>query len=374
MRDLTADLVVFVGLLRRAGLTVATGQVEAFVRAAEAFAPVDRDDVYWSGRLTLVAHHHDLAVYDRVFGAFWRDQPLSAATHQPEPAEAADDVASGVVDGDSRVPDGSETGAGAEPDVVGAVASAAERLRHRRFADATADELRALRALMTRMPVSLPRRRRRRTETVRRGRRPDLRRTFRTILQTDGELIERAWRQRRTEPRPLVLALDVSGSMAGYSRALLQVAHAVRSSVGEIEVFCFGTRLTRVTDDLERRDPDAALAAAAESVVDWDGGTQIGGALAALNREWGRRGVLRGAVVVICSDGLERGDPELLGEEVGRLSRFAHRVVWVNPLKGGRDYEPVQRGMRAALPHVDHFLSGHDLASLDELGEVLGAL
>ncbi|MDX1619373.1 MAG: VWA domain-containing protein [Nitriliruptorales bacterium] len=373
MRDVTRDLVVFAGFLRRAGVSVATGQVEAFVRAVGALSPPAVDDVYWAGRLTLVVRHTDLPIYERVFGAFWSQEDAVSAVDSDEGTDTVLEIEA-EVDPEGYQPPGPHEDAEEAADVVGAVASASERLRHRRFDQATDEELRLLRDLMAQIPVSVPERRLRRTTPVPRGRRPDLRRTFRKVLQTDGELIERAWRHRRTRRRPLVLVLDVSGSMAGYSRALLQFAHAVGTSVGSIEVFCFGTRLTRITDDLDPRDPDATLAAAAKRVVDWDGGTHIGASLATLNRTWGRRGKLRGAVVVICSDGLERGDPDLVAEEVARLRRFAHRLVWVNPLKGGRDYQPIQRGMRAALPHVDHFLSGHDLASLDALGEVLTSL
>ena len=228
--------------------------------------------------------------------------------------------------------------------------------------------------LMARIPLSVPHRVTRRTEHAARGRHPDLRRSVRAAIQTDGELIHRAWRRRRRTPRPLVLVLDVSGSMTGYARALLQFAYAARRQPGRVEVFCFGTRLTRITKELAGRDPDRALASAAARVADWDGGTSIGASLATLNRVHGRQGLLRGAVVVVCSDGLERGDPDQLRAETARLHRFAHSLVWVNPLSASERYEPVQRGMRAALPHVDRLVSGHDLASLDELARVLAAL
>jgi uncharacterized protein len=185
-------------------------------------------------------------------------------------------------------------------------------------------------------------------------------------------LLGRSWRARRPRPRRLVLLLDVSGSMAGYSRALLQFAHsAARAQAIPTEVFCFGTRLTRVTVALRDRRPDDALARAAATVVDWEGGTRIGDAIRAFVRDWGRRGMARGAVVVICSDGLERGDPGALAAEMEKLSRLAHRVVWVNPLKGDPRYQPLARGMAAALPFVDVFVSGHDLASLEVLSDLL---
>ncbi|MGH3440528.1 MAG: vWA domain-containing protein [Nitriliruptorales bacterium] len=367
-RDARPDLLGLVHLLRRAGLDVPTGQVLVLDRAAAALAPVDVVDLYWAGRATLISHHEDLPAYDAVFRALFvggsvADLDEGLPEPQPEPAPAP-------VGPEGRGQDG-----GDEPQSdVGAVASEVELLRHRRFDEATEEELRAMRRLMERMSLAVPHRRTRRTEPVRRGRKPDLRRSLRHAMQTDGEIVRRAWRHRRSRPRPVVLVVDVSGSMAGYARALLQFAFTARRQPGRVEVFCFGTRLTRVTEDLSDRDPDRALRSASRRVVDWDGGTRIGSSLATLNRVHGRRGLLRGAVVVICSDGLERGDPEVLEAEMARLARFAHRLVWVNPLKGHAGYEPVQRGMRAALPHVDGFVSGHDLASLDGLSEMLAAL
>ena len=192
-------------------------------------------------------------------------------------------------------------------------------------------------------------------------------------MRSGGEVIEPSWRTRRERPRRLILLLDVSGSMAEYSRALLQFAYSAGRG-SQVETFCFATRLSRVTDVLARRDPDIALAQASEAVVDWDGGTRIGDALGEFTREWGRRGLARGAIVVICSDGLERGDPEALAAEMERLRRLTHRIVWVNPLKGDPAYEPLARGMRAALPYIDVFVPGHDLASLEALAQLLPAL
>lgn len=368
MRDVAPDLVAFTHLLRGAGLRLGTGQVVAFVEASATLAPTDLDDLYWAGRATLATHQADVPAYDRVFRAFFRGA-TPHVTVEGLDADADDaDVDVAPAERRERSDDGDDEA------MIGAVASEAERLHHRRFDMATAAELAAMRRLMARIPVDVPRRRTRRSEAVHRGRRPDLRRTVRRAIQTDGELIRRAWRARRRRPRPLVLLLDVSGSMAGYSRALLQFAFSARVTRGTLEVFCFGTRLTRVTEDLDRRNVDAALSAAAERVLDWDGGTMIGRSIATLNRVWGRRGTLRGAIVVICSDGLERGDPEELDAAMARLARYAHRVVWVNPLKGDPRYAPIQRGMRAALPHVDRLVSGHDLASLHHLADVLGAL
>ncbi|MPZ71706.1 MAG: VWA domain-containing protein [Nitriliruptorales bacterium] len=365
MDDTRPALLALVHLLRRAGVTVPTGQVLSFIDAAGALAPVDAIDLYYAGRSTLISHAADLPVYDAVFRALFIGGELAEANttalveqHVPAPAD----------------PDGGAAGDDDAPVGVGAVASEVELLRHRRFDQATVAELQAMRLLMAHITLSVPHRLTRRTQPVRRGRTPDLRRSLRGAIRTDGEMVRRAWRRRRSRPRPLVLVLDVSGSMAGYSRALLQFAFVARRPGGDVEVFAFGTRLTRITRDLAGRDVDRALAAAAERVADWEGGTRIGDSLATLNREHGRLGVLRGAVIVICSDGLERGDPEVLRAEMARLARFAHRVVWVNPLKGDSRYEPVQRGMAAALPSVDRLVAGHDLASLEEVGAVLAEL
>jgi uncharacterized protein len=199
-----------------------------------------------------------------------------------------------------------------------------------------------------------------------------MRRTLRRSLRTQGEPFHRAWRERGSRTRPLVLILDISGSMSPYSRALLQFAYAAMAAGRRVEVFCFGTRLTRVTRLLRTKDPDRALHEIGRLVEDWEGGTRIGESLKGLLDLWSQRAALRGSVVVLCSDGLERGEPEVLRAQMARLRRLAHRVVWVNPLKGSPRYEPLARGMAAALPSIDVFLAGHNVESLEELGQVLG--
>lgn len=202
-----------------------------------------------------------------------------------------------------------------------------------------------------------------------------MRRVARAAMRSQGAPPELLWRRRRRKARPLVLILDVSGSMADYSRALLQFAYSTRQAAAKVEVFCFGTRLTRVTKALERRRVDDALDEAARAVFDWEGGTRIGGAVDAFVKGWGRKGMSRGAVVVICSDGLDRGDPALLARAMEQLSRVSHKIVWLNPHKGAdRDFIPSTLGMMVAAPHVDLLMSGHDLASLEELAERLPEL
>jgi uncharacterized protein with von Willebrand factor type A (vWA) domain len=258
-----------------------------------------------------------------------------------------------------------------DPQVRPAAWSEAELLLDKDFAEYSDAERALARVVVAQLARRGPTRRSRRLRAARRrGVRPDLQRTLRASLRWGGEPLERRWREPARKPRKLVLVCDVSGSMEPYARVLLQYLHAAVATHRRVEAFAFGTRLTRLTRELAVRDPDRALARAAEAVQDWSGGTRIGHALAALNREHGRR-LGRGAVVVILSDGWDRGEPELLADEMARLRRSAHRVVWLNPLKAGPGYEPLARGMAAALPHTDHFLAGNSLASLAELAMIL---
>jgi uncharacterized protein len=261
----------------------------------------------------------------------------------------------------------------ARPDALRVGWSATEVLRHRDFAAMTPEEFARARALMTQLATVRPRRRSRRLRAHPRGRALDLRRLARRSLATGGEPIARSFRRRIEVSRRLVVLCDISGSMEAYTRGLLLFMHAVVGA-GRVEVFAFGTRLTRLTRELRTRDPEQALDAAAASVVDWASGTLIGASLKRFNDEWGRRALSRGAVVVIVSDGWERQDAALLGREMGRLARSAYAVVWVSPLKGKLDYEPLSAGIRAALPHVDRFLPGHNLASLEDLADALAAI
>ncbi len=251
------------------------------------------------------------------------------------------------------------------------VASAVEVLRDKSFADLTEEERLRVAHVIRRLTISAPARKTRRLRSAPTGPRFDLRRTLRRSLRTEGEPFRRAWRDRGTRTRPLVLILDVSGSMAPYSRALMQFAFAAMAAGRKVEVFCFGTRLTRVTRTLRTKDPDRALHEVGKLVADWEGGTKIGASLKQMLDQWSQRAALRGSIAVICSDGLERGEPEVLRQQMARLRRLVHRVVWVNPLKGSPRYEPLARGMAAALPSIDVFLPGHNLESLEELSTVL---
>jgi uncharacterized protein with von Willebrand factor type A (vWA) domain len=372
-------LVGFGRALRHEGVAVGSGQVLTFCQASARLDPTDLVDLYWSGRACLVTRQLDVAAYDRVFRAYF----LGARTELNEFLRLKA-KASPEADSMLEILPGDESGEERpEEEHLGLMASTIETLRHKRFDDCTPEELEAVRKLMTRFRLRPPKRKTRRTRPGSCHRYPDLRRTIRQGLRTQGEMVEQCWRDRRVRRRKIVLILDVSGSMTEYSRALLQFAHsAARVSAGpsgrlfgRVEVFCFGTHLTRITEAIGKRDPDHALAEASRAVVDWEGGTKIGASLDLFVRSWGRRGMCRGAIVVICSDGLERGHPELLATAMERLARLSHRIVWMNPLKGDNaDFRPRTVGMLAALPFVDVLLSGHDLSSLEELAECLPAL
>lgn len=362
-------LVGFGRALRTSGVVVGAGQMIRFARAVARLDPCDPLDLYWAGRACLLCRRADLPVYEREFRSYFfghmeRGRVRVVGTPPPQVRR----VALPGADREDWSGPGQERPRSGE---IGRIASDVERLRRKDFSECSEEELRALRQLMEELPLAIPLRSSRRARPASRGRQPDLRRTIRRSLRTEGELLRRSWRRRRLRRRRLVLFLDVSGSMAGYSRALLQFAHSASQGTRNVEVFCFGTRLTRLTDAMRRRDPDRALAEAAETVVDWEGGTRIGDSLHEFHRTWGRRSIARGAVILICSDGFERGEPSVLASQMARLARMAHVIVWVNPLKGDPRYEPLAGGMRAALPFVDLLVSGHNLASLEDLSSLL---
>ena len=364
-------LVAFARELRAERLVVGTGDVLTYCSAMTPLDPSDLVDLYWAGRVTLVSRSEDIATYDRVFRRFFLDQDAPAAQLLMLRATAAAEAPADLV-----MP-GTEPGPAQDEErpALGLMASDVDALKHRSFAACTPAELAALRRIMARMRLTPPRRRTRRTRPAGSGRAPDLRKTIRNSMRSSGDPAELYFRQRKTRPRPLILILDISGSMADYSRHLLQFAHSARQAAARVEVFCFGTRLTRITSALERRRPDDALALAARLVVDWEGGTRIGQSLDMFVRNWGRNGLCRGGVVIICSDGLDRGDPGLLATAMARLSRLSYRIVWLNPHKGAnRDFIPSTLGMMVAAPHIDLLLSGHDLASLEQLALMLPSL
>jgi hypothetical protein len=370
---LTEVLVGFARELRGAGLTVGTGDVLTYCSATGTLDPTDLVDVYWAGRATLVSKPEDIVGYDETFRRYFLAEGGPGAGVLTLRASEAIEAEAAAFVLPATEPPGAERAE--EPAVLGWMASDVDALKHRSFAACTPAELAALRKIMARLRLTPPRRRTRRTRSAATGRPPDLRKTVRESMRMHGEPAQLYFRQRKTRLRPLILILDVSGSMADYSRHLLQFAHTARHAAAKVEVFCFGTRLTRITRMLEHRRPDSALEQAARAVVDWDGGTRIGQSLDTFVRQYGRGGLCRGGVVVICSDGLDRGDPEQLAAVMERLSRLCYRIVWLNPHKGDNPhFRPSTVGMMVAAPHIDLLLSGHDLASLEELAAMLPVL
>jgi uncharacterized protein with von Willebrand factor type A (vWA) domain len=365
-------LVDFARELRDAGLGVGSGDVLTYCTAAAALNPSDLLDLYWAGRTTMVTRHDQIPSYDRVFTRFFLGEADDGDEPRPFSVQARAEALAVL-----QVPESEPGQEGREEREarLGLMASDAATLKSKSFAACTPDELAVLRQIMKTIRLTPPRRRSRRTARARAGQAPDLRRTMRETMRMHGEPAELFWRRRRLRQRPLILILDVSGSMSDYSRGLLQFAYSTRRAAARVEVFCFGTRLTRITRELEHRRPDEALDRAAKAVFDWEGGTRIGDSLDAFVRGWGRRGLCRGGIVVICSDGLDRGDPSVLARSMDRLSRLCHRVVWMNPHKGdAADFRPSTLGMMVAAPHIDLLLSGHDLRSLEELAAALPGL
>jgi hypothetical protein len=358
----------FARLLRRAGASVPLDSVLTFTDALGAVGMAERDRVYWAGRATLVHRPEETPIYDEAFAAFWEQRSHLVAEPEPEPQR----LTVAIEDEDDDRADDEDAGETLEePDLVLRF-SRAEVLRQRDFASYTTDELREAQQLMADLRLAGSLRRSRRMVRSRRSRgRIDLRRTVRTALRAEGEAIRTLHLEPGARPRRLILLIDISGSMEAYARALLRFVHAAVAGRQKVEAFAIGTRLTRMTRELTTRDPDLALRRAADRVLDWSGGTRLGEGLRDFNDQWGVRGMARGAIVVVLSDGWDRGDPDLLGEQMARLSRVAHRIVWVNPLKVTPGYAPLARGMAAALPYVDAFVEGHSLAALHELaGEI----
>jgi uncharacterized protein with von Willebrand factor type A (vWA) domain len=361
---LADDLAVgFATELRRRGLPVPPDTVVAYARALDAVGLDDRTPVYWAGRATLVRRPEDVAAYDAAFGAFWERVDEGDESRRPSGVLEQLVAAEGASDGDD------DTG-----EADGELRwSAVELLREKDLASLTDEERREADRLIDSLRLDGPRRRGRRRAPSRRGS-LDLRRTVGRALRTGGEPVRLLHEAPRDRPRRIVLLLDVSGSMASYARALLRFAHvAVRARDG-VEVFALGTRLTRLTAALRTHDADAALALATASVPDYEGGTRLGETVGEFTDRFGVRGMARGSVLVILSDGWDRGEVSLLGEHMARLARVAHRIVWVNPLKASPGYEPLAAGMAAALPYVDDFVEGHSLGSLESLGELLRSL
>jgi uncharacterized protein len=360
-------MVGFGRVLRVAGLEVGPGRLQDALRGLDVVGLTQREDVYHALRCTLVARRDDLDVFDAAFAAYWEhgartstpETGLDVPRFEPDSAPAPS-AAEGERGGD----------AGEELTLLVA-ASPDERLRRRDFADMTTDELRRLRRLMERLPKAVPMRRSRRLRAAPAGDVLDTRRTLQRAMRTGGLPLDPAYRRRKQVPRKLVFLCDVSGSMEPYARAMVMFLQAVIASGRHVEAFAFGTRITRLTPHLRTLDPARALAATGGLMPDWGGGTRIGESLRHYNDTWGRRGLTRGATVVIVSDGWERGDLHELDTQLGRIARQAHRLVWVNPLKGHDGFAPLAGGMRIALRHSDEFVEGHNLVALEALADVI---
>jgi uncharacterized protein with von Willebrand factor type A (vWA) domain len=361
-----ALLLGFARALRAAGVAVTPDREGGYLEAVATVGMADQRATYWAGRATLCSGPDDTERYDQIFTAWFSDQrlePGAAATPSVLPTMQAsfdDEPGNDGVDGDHI-----------DADVVRATASATEVLRRRDVGSLSAAERALAATLFASLRRPAPQRRSHRHTAWHRGQ-VDAHRTLRRQLERLGEPGPLAWRRRATRPRRIVLLVDVSGSMSAYADSLLRLAHHWAGGAQPVEVFTMGTRLTHVTRALRQRDPERALVAAGEAVPDWSGGTRLGESLRAFLDRWGQRGMARGAVVVVFSDGWERGGVDLLDAQMGRLRALSHRVVWVNPHRGKQGYAPIQQGVVAALPHCHAFLAGHSLQTFDELAEVVG--
>lgn len=360
--------VAFARVLRGGGLNVPLDSVLTFVQALDVIGMTNRNDVYWAAHTTLVRRSEDRTLFDNAFAVFWENRTGVENFENTEPLP----VTLLVDDANSDHDDKADGDSKSDEPFITLRFSAAETLRNKDFAEYSDDELCDSQRLMHRLRLAGPPRRSMRFHSSRRrSSQHDLRRTVRASLANEGEPILRYWREPGERLRRLVVLLDISGSMEPYARALLRFMHAAVVGRQRVEAFTFGTRLTRITKELANHDPDKALAHASAQVPDWSGGTRLGESLRRFNDTWGVRGMARGAIVVVLSDGWDRGDPEILADQMQRLKRIAYRVVWVNPLKVTPGYAPLARGMAAALPYVDHFVEGHSLKSLEHLTDVI---
>jgi uncharacterized protein with von Willebrand factor type A (vWA) domain len=398
---LLARIVDFARLLWELGMDVGPGRV---VEVAESLPLIDvthRDEFYTFLKVILVSKHEQEPLFDQAFAYFWRPRgrgerhgtlpeeererfrrSLALPAHRQRSDDQRESRMGLRTPQQQRHPharlaqarrqrrEDTDEDEGDRRQTYGEE----EVLRHKDFESFTWDELQEARALMSRTRWRLGERQTRRLRPSRRGRRLDLRRTVRHSLRTGGEPVELARRTIRRKPRPLVILCDISGSMSLYSRLLLHFVHTVSNGLSNVETFVFATRLTRITRQLARRDVDEAIHDVTRNVQDWSGGTRIGESLRTFNFRWARRVLGRGAVVLIISDGWDRGDVRVLAEEMARLQRNCHRLIWLNPLLGQDDYRPVTAGMRAALPYIDDFLPANNLDSLFALGRALEAI
>ena len=380
----------FARALRKAGLPIGPGRVIEAIRAVEVVGFTERADFYWTLHACFVNRPEQRAVFDQVFRLFWRDPqflehmmslmlPALRGVQKDRLAQAAEKrAAEALLDGVERPPQIREEEQGEQIEIDGSgTASAEERLRKLDFEQMTSAEMAQARAMLARLRLPVRPLAARRTAPDVRGKRPDWRRTMQASMRQGGEFGGLAWRSRQVRWPNLVALCDISGSMAQYSRVVLQFLHAVSNQRGagwaKVHAFTFGTRLTNISRLMASRDVDAALAAAGEQAQDWKGGTQIGTCLHAFNRDWSRRVLGQGAVVLLITDGLDRGAPGALAQEMERLHLSTRRLIWINPLLRWEGFAPKAAGIRAMLPHVDCFRAGHNIASLEELGVAISS-
>lgn len=370
---LLPNLLLFGRLLRRVGLDVNPGRMLDLVRALEHIEITREPDFYFAARGLLVHRHEDIPRFDRAFEAFWRRHGPETwlaldLPRQSEPFEVAPQPPGGAAEPGGPEPTSEDDDIVLEPHLT---YSAVEVLREKDFADLDAEELQAVKRLIGQITWKLGARRTRRMRPGS-GAMFDLRRTVRRNLRHGGEVVQWARRTPKRKPRPLVVIADVSGSMERYTRLLLQFMYSLAAGLEQhVEAFVFSTRLTRITQQLRQRDVSQALREVSRRVPDWSGGTRIGEVLKTFNFHWARRVLSCGAVVLLISDGWDRGDVARLQLEIARLQRSCRRLIWLNPLLGSSQYEPLTRGMRTALPYVDDFLPLHSLASLESLASHL---
>lgn len=370
---LTANVLRFAHLLRRAGLGVDSDQTATFLKAMTVLGFDRRSDVRAAGRAVFIRRREDQGLYDAAFDLFWRRRGPASGLSGQLPRIRQDSRREYPVHPGHAIDAGDAAGE-VMPTVLPQATSDREILRRTDFALLTPAESRDAQAMLEALRPKLPMRRSRRPITDRGGHRPAMRAMLRLALSTGGEALRWRWLRRTERPRPIVLVCDISGSMERYSRFMLRFAHALQRSGAPLEVFVFGTRLTRITRLLRIRSPDAALRLVAERVVDWSGGTRIGESLHELNRRWVRRTVRSGAVVLLVSDGWERGDPRVLAREMATLRRSCHRLLWIDPLAARPGFEPTTVGLTAALPYVDELVPAASVASLEDLASRLRSL
>ncbi|MBI3912996.1 MAG: VWA domain-containing protein [Chloroflexi bacterium] len=374
---LLKNLVLFSRLLRSAGLDVGSGQMIDLAAALEYVDIGKREDVYAAARALFAHRRADLALFDLAFRLFWQSRRLPSLPMPIEPHPALKPKSlrtSGATYREIPDADAAMQNAPASERVLVELQqtfSPAEVLRKKDFDAYTWEEVERAKQMMHAMTWRVGLRRTRRKIRVARGTHLDMRRVIRRNLKYGGEILELAWKETQFKPRPLVVLCDISGSMERYSRMLLHFIHTLSNGLERVDAFLFGTRLTRITRQIQRRDIDQAIGEVVKVVDDWGGGTRIGDAIKTFNQRWARRVAARGAVVLIISDGWDRGDVEILRREMERLQRNCFRLIWLNPLLAAPDYQPLTLGLQAALPYVDDFLPAHNLASLESLGRVL---